>query len=140
MVSFADGATYRVDVLKEPLNHPLTMMEFGPVIALPDAVALKMGALHDRALPRDLLDAHGAAAHFSGPELIALCRAAIDDEFRLETLRDQLGFAAMYPDEAFTRYWCDPSLVSAARAWAQEWSTQIGLDLAEAEPWFDDEE
>jgi len=42
------------------LNHPVVWMEFGPVIALADAVALKMGALHDRGLPRDVLDAHGA--------------------------------------------------------------------------------
>jgi hypothetical protein len=139
LVSLAEGGTYRVDVLKEPLNHPLTMTEFGPVIALRDAVALKMGALHDRALPRDLMDIHGAAAHFSGPELIALCRAALDEEFRLETLRDQLDYAAMYPDEAFSRYGCDPALISDMRTWAQEWSTQIGLDLAEAEPWSDDD-
>jgi Nucleotidyl transferase AbiEii toxin, Type IV TA system len=138
LVSFPGGGTYRVDVLKEPLNHPFTMMEFGPVIALPDAVALKMGALHDRAMPRDLLDAYGASAHFSGTELIALCRAALDDEFNLETLRDQLVFAAMYPDDAFSRYGCDPSLIAHARAWAQEWSQQIGLDLAEAQPWSQD--
>ena len=116
------------------------MMDFGPVIALPDAVALKMGALHDRALPRDLLDVHGAAAHFSGAELIALCRAALDDEFNLETLRDQLSYAAMYPDEAFMRYSSDLSMISEARAWAQDWSTQIGLDLAEAEPWSEDDD
>jgi hypothetical protein len=52
LVTFPLGGTYRVDVLKEPLNHPVVWMEFGPVIALADAVALKMGALHDRALPR----------------------------------------------------------------------------------------
>jgi len=138
LVSFPGSGTYRVDVLKEPLNHPLTMMEFGPVIALADAVALKMGALHDRALPRDLLDAYGASAHFTGAELIALGRTALDDEFNLETLRGQLDFAAMYPDEAFARYGCDPAVVTEARAWAQDWSTQIGLDLAEAEPWSED--
>jgi hypothetical protein len=48
LVRFPVSGAYRVDVLKEPLNYPLAMMEFGPVIALPDAVALKMGALHDR--------------------------------------------------------------------------------------------
>jgi hypothetical protein len=75
------GGTYPVDVLKEPLNHPVVWMEFGPVIALADAVALKMGALHDRALPRDVLDAHGAAAYFTRAELIAACRAALDEDF-----------------------------------------------------------
>src|SRR5437016_4378482 len=45
LVTFPLGGTYRVDVLKEPLNHPVVWMEFGPVIALADTVALKMGAL-----------------------------------------------------------------------------------------------
>jgi len=140
LVSFPISGTYRVGVLKEPLNHPLTMMEFGPVIALPDAVALKMGALHDRGLPRDLLDVHGATAHFSGPELISLCRAALDDEFSIEVLRDQLSYAATYPDEAFARYGCAPDTIADVKAWAQEWSTQIGLDMAETEPWSDDDD
>jgi hypothetical protein len=30
-----------------------------------------MGALHDRVMPRDMLDAHGAAAYFTNAELIA---------------------------------------------------------------------
>ena len=74
LVTFPLGGTYRVDVLEEPLNHPVVWMDFGPVIALADTVALKMGALHDRALPRDVLDAHGAAARFTRAELIAACR------------------------------------------------------------------
>jgi hypothetical protein len=65
LVTFPLGGTHRVDVLKEPLNHPVVWMEFGPVIALADAVALKMGALHDRALPRDVLDTHGASSMWS---------------------------------------------------------------------------
>jgi hypothetical protein len=71
LVTFPLSGTYRVDVLKEPLNHPVVWMEFGPVIALADTVELKMGALHDRALPRDVLDTHGAAARFTRAELIA---------------------------------------------------------------------
>jgi hypothetical protein len=140
LVSFPVSGTYRVDVRKEPLNHPPALTEAGPLVALPDAVALKMGALHDRGLPRDLLDVHAAAAHFSGPELISLCRAALDDgEFSLETLRDQLSYAAAYPDDAFARHGCAPVEIADVKAWAQEWSTQLGLDIAEAEPWSDDE-
>ncbi len=140
LVTFPLGGTYRVDVLKEPLNHPVVWMDFGPVIALADTVALKMGALHDRVLPRDVLDAHGAAAHFSHSELIAACRAALDEDFSLETLRDQLAFAAAYPDEAFSRYGAGPELIAEVKAWALNWSTEIGLDIAESEPWSDDED
>jgi hypothetical protein len=110
LVTFPLGGTYRVDVLKEPLNHPIVSMEFGPVIALADAVALKMGALHDRALPRDVLDAYSATSLFTRPELIAACRAALDEEFSIEILRDQLSFASTYPDEAFSRYGAAPEL------------------------------
>ena len=67
-----DFATSAAAPIKEPLNHPVVWMDFGPVIALADTVALKMGALHDRALPRDVLDAHGAAARFTRAELIAV--------------------------------------------------------------------
>jgi hypothetical protein len=128
-----------VDVLKEPLNHPVVWMEFGPVIALADAVALKMGALHDRALPRDVLDAHGASSRFTRAELIAACRAALDEDFSPETLRDQLAFASTYPDEAFTRYGARLERIAEVKAWALDWSTEIGLDLAEAQPWSEDE-
>jgi hypothetical protein len=107
-----------VDVLKEPLNHPVVWMEFGPVIALADAVALKMGALHDRALPRDVLDAHGASSYFTRTELIAARRAALNEEFSLEMLRDQLAFASTYPDEAFSRYGAQPELIAEVKAWA----------------------
>jgi hypothetical protein len=54
-VGLPSGAAYRVDVLKEPLNHSPTMMSFVPVLALADAVALKVGALHDRGLIRDVI-------------------------------------------------------------------------------------
>jgi hypothetical protein len=139
LVTFPLGGTYRVDVLKEPLNHPVVWMDFGPVIALADTVALKMGALHDRALPRDVLDAHGAAACFTRAELIATCRAALDEDFSLETLRDQLAFAAAYPDEAFSRYGARQELIAEVKVWALDWSTEIGLDIAESEPWSDDQ-
>jgi hypothetical protein len=140
LVTFPLGGTYRVDVLKEPLNHPVVWMELGPVIALPDAVALKMGVLHDRALPRDVLDAHGATAYFTRAELIAACRATLDEDFSLETLRDQLTFTAAYPDEAFSRYGVKQELIAEVKAWALNWPTEIGLGIAESEPWPDGED
>lgn len=80
-----------------------------------------------------MLDAHGAAAHFTRAGLIAACRAAIDEEFSLETLRDQLTFAAEYPDEAFSRCGAGQELIAEVKAWALNWSTEIGLDIAESE-------
>jgi hypothetical protein len=106
-VTLPSGRTYRVDILKEPLNHRPVMMSVGPVIALPDVVALKMSALHDRAALRDIIDIHGASKIYSKADLIAMVRAILDDEFQLETLRDQLARVYMYPDEEFAIYGFD---------------------------------
>jgi predicted nucleotidyltransferase component of viral defense system len=139
-VGLPSGAAYRVDVLKEPLNHSPTMMSFVPVLALADAVALKVGALHDRGLIRDVIDVHGAAQVFSEPDLVAMGRAALDDgEFQLENLRDQLDRALMYPDEEFAEYGCDPVQSAQIRAWAQTWAARLNMEIAEARQWSDGE-
>lgn len=68
------------------------------------------------------------------------CQAALDEEFSLEMLRDQLAFASTYPDEAFSRYGAKPELIAEVKAWALDWSTEIGLDMAESESWPGDED
>jgi hypothetical protein len=72
--------------------------------------------------------------------LAAAYRTALDEDFSLETLRDQLTFASTYPDEAFSRYGARQELIAEVRAWALNWSTEIGLDLAESESWSNDED
>jgi hypothetical protein len=89
-----------------------------------------------------------ALEHLAGPadgvvELpldLAWSGAALDEEFSLETLRDQLAFASAYPDEAFSRYGARQELIAEVKAWALDWSTEIGLDMAEPESWSDDED
>ena len=63
----------------------------------------------------------------------------LDEDFSLATLRDQLAFAATYPDEAFSRYGTGQELIAEVKAWALKWSTEIGLDIADSESWSDDE-
>lgn len=134
LVTLSAQARYRVDVLKEPLQSPLTMMNSGLVVALEDSVAMKMSALYERCLPRDVIDVHGAAQRFSRAELISLVRRLREGDFSPEILRDQLEFAASYPDEAFTRYGADAAGTRELSRWAQEWATELSEQLAEAEP------
>jgi hypothetical protein len=54
-------------------------------------------------------------------------------------LRDQLDRALMYPDEEFAVYGYDAAESAAIRAWAQAWSTRLSMEIAEGEPWVDDE-
>jgi hypothetical protein len=64
---------------------------------------------------------------------------ALDEDFSLETLRDQLAFASTYPDEAFSRYGARRELIAKVKAWALDWPTEIGRDMAESDSWSDDE-
>jgi hypothetical protein len=78
-------------------------------------------------------------------ELIAMGRAALDDEFRLGTLRDQLDYGAMYADDEFARYGygygygCEPEQIAAIKAWAQAWANRLTLEVAQDEPWTDED-
>jgi hypothetical protein len=136
-VTLPSGTTYRVDILKEPLNHRPVMMSVGPVIALADVVALKMSALHDRAVLRDIIDINGASKIFSKADLIAMARAVLDEEFELEILRDQLARVYMYPEEEFAVYGFNAEQAAEVQRWALAWSAEIGMDIAGAEPWSD---
>ncbi|GIH70621.1 nucleotidyl transferase AbiEii/AbiGii toxin family protein [Sphaerimonospora thailandensis] len=137
LVRFPHSTRYRIDILKEPLNHPPSIMSFGPVLSMEDAVALKVGALHDRGLPRDLIDVHAATEYFSDAELAAMARRVLGEDFFPEDLRDQLEHAAVYQDEEFAVYGCGPDEINAMRAWAQQWADRLGLELAENELWTD---
>ncbi len=134
-VALPSGAACRVDILKEPLNHEFAMMSFGPVVALADVVALKVGALHDRGVVRDYIDIHAASKLFSEADLVTMARSVLDDEFRLECLRDQLDRVQMYPDEEFAVYGLDASQASEIKAWAIGWSARLSMAMAETEPW-----
>jgi hypothetical protein len=58
---------------------------------------------------------------------------ALDEDFSLETLRDQLAFAATYPDEAFSRYGAGQELITEVKAWALSWSTEISTSAERRE-------
>jgi hypothetical protein len=64
-----------------------------------------------------------------------MARSVLDDEFRLESLRDQLDRAQMYPDEEFALYGIDAAQSADIRAWAVEWSARLSMEMAESEPW-----
>ncbi|GAA2479551.1 nucleotidyl transferase AbiEii/AbiGii toxin family protein [Winogradskya humida] len=50
-----------VDLLKEAIGPP-TRLTVGPVLAIDDAVGLKMRALYSRTMPRDIIDVRAAGA------------------------------------------------------------------------------
>jgi len=69
---------------------------------------------------RQLSDLHTKTVHrgdmAAGDGYLAV--PSLDEDFSLATLRDQLAFAATYPDEAFSRYGTGQELIAEVTAWA----------------------
>jgi hypothetical protein len=84
------------------------------------------------------VDVHAASGMFTGPELIALARHVLQEEFSLESLRDRLEYGAAVPDEQYARYGCPAERITEIRTWAQEWAAQLSMEIAVAEPRDDD--
>ncbi|MFC9926860.1 hypothetical protein [Streptomyces sp. NPDC127190] len=127
---------------KEAFWQPPELTEYGPALALEDAVGTKIRALYDRGAAVDLIDARAAAARFSLPDLEELGRRHAHDPLDLPTLQSRLTGTDFYADADFRRYGLSEEEVAAVRAWAQTWSDDIAERLledgaspdAEAEP------
>jgi hypothetical protein len=55
----SNGQVCEIDLLKEAIGPP-AMLSVGPVLAIDDAIGLKVRALHDRTTHRDFIDVHAA--------------------------------------------------------------------------------
>ncbi|MDQ0991963.1 hypothetical protein [Streptomyces sp. V3I7] len=116
---------------KETLWSPPVLTPYGPTLALEDAVGTKIRALYDRGLPVDLIDARAASARFTHPGLEELARRHARDDFDLPTLQTRLEGTDSYADAAFTTYALTDEEITALRAWAQSWATDIAERLLE---------
>lgn len=113
-----------VDLLKEAIGPP-TRLSVGPVLAVDDAVGLKMRALHDRALHRDFIDVRAAsAAGYTIHDLERLARQHTP-HFTLEELADRLSVAVDRDDRGFAAYGLDAAAIAEVRAWAAQWEAEI---------------
>lgn len=113
-----------VDLLKEAIGPP-TWLTVGPVLAIDDAVGLKMRALYSRTMPRDIIDVRAAgAAGYSTLDLERLGRQHTP-EFRDEELADRLAAVADLPERGFTAYGLTEDTIADLRAWALAWESDL---------------
>ena len=114
-----------VDLLKAGIQPPVRL-DIGPVLALDDAVGLKVGALHDRGTHRDFIDVH--AAHIRGGyslhELERLGAAHLP-RFTPGELLDRLDSVELLDDETFTAYGLTDDDVTALHHWSQSWADDL---------------
>lgn len=124
------GEACEVELLKEALAHQPVVMDVGPVVDLEDLVVMKVRALGDRGLPRDVIDVHAACRYYSVMELERL-GARDDGEFDLVELRDRLESVVWVSDEEFAAYGLGPEDIAELRRWALEWESDLGLRILE---------
>jgi hypothetical protein len=122
IVTTASG-TCEVDLLKEAIGPP-AWLSIGPVLALDDAVGLKVRALHERAAHRDYIDIHAANAQLSWTELETR-GARHTPGFSLEELANRLGNIGDLDDHTFATYGLDEAAIAELRRWAVSWETDI---------------
>ncbi|GGN04414.1 hypothetical protein [Streptomyces fuscichromogenes] len=123
-----------VTLVKEAFWHPPVRTELGPALALEDVVGMRVWALTDRGLPRDLLIVHTAADRWSLPDLEDLGRRHARDTFDLTDLQSRLTGTDWIDDREFSALGLDAAAVSALRRWAQTWADDIAERLIEAQP------
>ncbi|MFE3163022.1 hypothetical protein [Streptomyces sp. NPDC059224] len=128
------GEATEVDLLKEALWHPPVRTELGPTLSLEDTVGMRVWALTDRGLPRDLLVVHAAADRWSLPDLEDLGRRHARDTFDLTDLQARLTGTDWIDDRAFSAHGLDDRAVTALRHWAQTWADDIAERLMEGRP------
>jgi hypothetical protein len=124
----ANVETCEVDILKEAIGPP-AHLAIGPVLALPDAVGLKLRALADRAAHRDFIDVYAARHDFSPYEMENLL-ARHSNDVSVEDLADRLGAVGYLDDDDFRAYGMDSDQVAAMRRWAHNWESDIRARLA----------
>lgn len=123
-----------VNLLKEALWHPPVRTGLGPVLALDDVVGMRVWALTDRGLPRDLLIVHAAADRWTLPDLEDLGRRHARDTFDLTDLQSRLTGTDWIDDREFAVCGLDDEAIAALRRWAQSWADDIAERLIEAQP------
>ncbi|MFC4114719.1 hypothetical protein [Nonomuraea zeae] len=117
-------------LLREALRQrPVTC---GPVkvLGLDDAVGLKMRALHERGLVRDVIDVASVAGTYSCRELEQLA-VAHHERFSLDELLVRLEFVDMMDDAAFEDYGVGEERIREIRLFAQSWVEDIKLRRVE---------
>ncbi|WP_338931666.1 nucleotidyl transferase AbiEii/AbiGii toxin family protein [Streptomyces netropsis] len=123
-----------VDVVKETLWRPPVPGEYGPVLAAPDAVGLKVRALTDLGLARDLVDVWAASDRWSHAELEEWGRRHGRDAFDPADLQARLERSEWIDDREFAGYGLDEVATAALRRWAQLWADDIAERLMEEAP------
>lgn len=124
-VTTTEGGTVDVDLAVDWRSTEPVTLQVGPVLALEDAVASKVGAVFTRLEARDFIDVDAIrrSGRFTDEQLLAMA-AARDDGFDQRLYADQLRQVRRVRDGRFEDYGTSGAELAALReritAWAED--------------------
>ncbi|MBB6554876.1 nucleotidyl transferase AbiEii/AbiGii toxin family protein [Nonomuraea rubra] len=126
----ATAETCEFDLLREALQQRPVTCGTLKVLGLDDAVGLKMRAVHERSLARDIIDIAAVSQHYSYRALEQLA-AMHHDFFAVHELLSRLEFVDLMPDENFEVYGVGEEQIKEIRRFTQGWIDDIKLRRAD---------
>jgi hypothetical protein len=121
----AETESCEIDLLKEAIGPPVRM-GVGPVLALDDAVGMKVAALHDRATHRDFIDVHAASTRggYTLRDLERLGRVH-QPALTLADLASRLESIELRGTRRFFSYGLSKDDLADLIGWAHRWAHDI---------------
>ncbi|GGP88937.1 nucleotidyl transferase AbiEii/AbiGii toxin family protein [Streptosporangium pseudovulgare] len=114
------------DLLREALQRGPVVVGDVSVVSLDDAVGLKMRALHERSLARDVIDVVSVSHLYGLRELEHLARLH-NEEFSPAELVMRLEFVELIADEDFEAYGLTAEEIAGIRRYCAAWVEDIKL-------------
>lgn len=124
-VTTVDGTDLEMDLAADWRSTGAVTLAVGPVLALPDAVGSKLGALYSRAETRDFLDVDAIrrSGRLTDAELLEIV-ATRDPGFDRDVFVGQLGLVRQLTPAEVERYGISADQLTAVQqrltAWAEE--------------------
>ncbi|MEW9547648.1 nucleotidyl transferase AbiEii/AbiGii toxin family protein [Nonomuraea sp. NPDC050783] len=126
----ATGETCEFDLLREALQQQPVTRGTIDVLGLDDAVGLKMRAVHERSLARDIIDI-AAVAHLYSYRALEQLAVLHNDYFSVHELLMRLEYVDLMDDEAFEAHGVTRERVREIRRFVQGWVEDIKLRRAD---------
>ncbi|GAA4218503.1 hypothetical protein FHR32_004592 [Streptosporangium album] len=124
------GQSCEFDLLREAFQRQPVIVGDLSVVSLDDAVGLKMRALHERSLARDVIDIAAVSHLYGFRELEQLARLH-NEEFSLAELVMRLEFVELIADDDFEAHGVDGRRIAEIRRLCLAWVEDIKLRRAD---------
>ncbi|MGN9838618.1 nucleotidyl transferase AbiEii/AbiGii toxin family protein [Nonomuraea sp. H19] len=124
------GETCEFDLMREALQERPISCGALRVLGLDDAVGLKMRAVHERSLARDIIDV-ASVAHLYSYRALERLAAVHHDSFSVHELLTRLEFVDLMEDETFEAHGVGEERIKEIRRFAQGWVEDIKLRRAD---------